>query len=361
MTSDWERRLLLPLQLFTRKHIFIAFITIIIGIILYLYLSVFIPIIMAILTALIIEPVVKVLQKYLHFKRLPAVVTVFTAFVCFISVIFYLAITKLVNEAVKFITRLPFYIYEVNLFAEETFESFNDAVSGLPPNLIIELEKQLDTIYDIGNDLAEQAVPLLSTWAQNIPNMIIIIIIYLISLFLISLELPKYVAGFYARFKDENVEKVQYMFHRSARVFTGFFKAQFLVSIIIFIVSYLALLIISPKNALLMAIIIWIIDFIPIIGSISILAPWGLFELISGHTDTGIQLLILAAVLLIIRRTVEPKVMGDHIGLPALPTLLGLYFGFYFLGVVGLIIGPLMIITFLSAREAGIIKWDFKI
>lgn len=53
-----------------------------------------------------------------------------------------------------------------------------------------------------------------------------------------------------------------------------------------------------------MSIIIWIIDFIPIIGSIVILGPWALFHLLTGDLAMGTQLAILAAVLLIIRRTV---------------------------------------------------------
>lgn len=71
--------------------------------------------------------------------------------------------------------------------------------------------------------------------------------------------------------------------------------------------------------------------------------------------------MFLAAILLIIRRTVEPKVMGDQIGLPPLPTLIGLWLGLYFFGIIGLIIGPLSIIAILSAKEAGLIKLDFKI
>ena len=144
-------------------------------------------------------------------------------------------------------------------------------------------------------------------------------------------------------------------------VIWGFFKAQFLVSIIIFIVSLIGLLFIDPEVALLMSFIIWIIDFIPLIGSIVILAPWAIFQLIVGDVSTGTQLLILAAVLLIIRRTVEPKVMGQQIGLSPLATLIAMYLGLVFFGIMGFVIGPLIVIAFTSAKEAGIIKMNFKI
>lgn len=346
----------------TPKRILLGVVFIVLGIVLYLYLPVFMPLILAFLTALVLEPLVRLVQKYLHLKkRLPAVTLVFLLFVCLIGALIYLTITKLVNEAIKFFERFPYYIAELTFFFEDLLERFNKAVADLPPGLIMELEKQLDRLLQKGNELAEQAIPLLVGWVQGIPNLVIVILIYLIALFLISLDLPKYMQSFYARFKAENATKVRYMFQRATRFFTGFFKAQFLVSVIIFIVSYIGLLLIAPRNALLMAVIIWLIDLIPIIGSIIILAPWATFELIAGNTSIGIQLWILAVILLVIRRTVEPKVMGDQIGLPPLPTLIGLYLGLSFLGVIGLIVGPLVIIAIISAKEAGIIKLDFKI
>ncbi|MDQ0340314.1 sporulation integral membrane protein YtvI [Caldalkalibacillus uzonensis] len=356
-----ERRAALK-EIITPKRIIIACVLLISGFILYRYLSVFMPLILAFVTALLLEPLVKLAQRTLYLKhRLAAVTLVFILFVCFIGLMFYLGITKLVNEAMKFIDRLPYYIIEVTFFVENAIEQFNETIATLPQPLVEEIERQSFVIISKANQISAQAISAAAGWVQAIPNLIVVILIYLIALFLISKELPRYIEAFYTMFKEENAEKVRYMFQRLSRVFTGFFKAQFLVSIIIFIVSYVGLLLISPRNALLMAVIIWIIDFIPIIGSIVILAPWGLFNLITGDTHTGIQLLILAMVLLTIRRTVEPKVMGDQIGLPPLPTLIGIYLGFYFLGVIGLIAGPLLIIAFLSAKEAGIIRFNFKI
>jgi sporulation integral membrane protein YtvI len=353
-------------QLLTPKQFILGAVLIIAALILYFFLSAFMPLILAFFSALLLEPLVRLMQKYFRFKsRFPAVTIVFILFICFIAVTVYISITKLINEALAFIERLPYYIIEVTFFIENMFDQLNAAMAGLPPGMISELENQIDSqlrnLYEQGDNLTEQAITTLASAAQAIPNLVLVTLIFLIALFLISLDLPRYINGFYAQFKDENAEKVRFMFQRLAKVFTGFFKAQFLVSIIIFVVSYIGLLMISPRNALLMAIIIWIIDFIPIIGSIAILGPWGLFALIAGDTGTGIQLLILAAVLLIIRRTVEPKVMGDQIGLPPLPTLIGLYLGFYFFNLIGLILGPLLIIAFLSAREAGIIRFDLKI
>ncbi len=83
--------------------------------------------------------------------------------------------------------------------------------------------------------------------------------------------------------------------------------------------------------------------------------------LITGDLFIGGQLAILAVILLAIRRTVEPKVMGKHIGLSPLATLIAMYIGLKLLGILGFIVGPLIVIAFNSAKEAGIFKTNFKI
>src|SRR5699024_3611940 len=116
-----------------------------------------------------------------------------------------------------------------------------------------------------------------------------------------------------------------------------------------------------PKVALIMSLIIWVIDLIPIIGSIIVLGPWALFMFLSGNIEMGIKLTILSVILLIIRRTVEPKLMEHHIGLSPLATSIAMFLGIKLLGILGFILGPLFVIAFTSAKEAGIIKWNVKI
>jgi sporulation integral membrane protein YtvI len=161
---------------------------------------------------------------------------------------------------------------------------------------------------------------------------------------------------------ERTSEKAQFMVSRLSFVVFGFLKAQFLVSVLIFIASFLGLLlIVSPEVAIVMSIIIWVIDFIPIIGSIVILGPWALFHFLTGDVTLGTHLAVLAAILLIIRRTIEPKVMGSQIGLSPLSTLIAMYLGLKIFGILGFLIGPLLLIAFNSAREAGIIKINFKL
>ncbi|HYK75195.1 MAG TPA: sporulation integral membrane protein YtvI [Pseudoneobacillus sp.] len=350
-------------SIFTRRNIFIFTIVVLIITLGYIILPVSVPIIVALITALFLEPLVKLSRKKLNINHRLAVVIIFISFLLFIGLSGYFITTKVITEALKIIQNAPTYITEVSNAWIHAEDKLTKAVKELPKDVVDEISKQIQGfLNNIKDDLMAYLninnVKLLLT---NIPNYLVSFIVYLIALFLFLLELPRLRESLYHHLTEKTADKVHFMSSRLSYVIFGFFKAQFLISVIIFIVSLIGLSFISPDTALVMALIIWIIDFIPIIGSIVILGPWSLFHLLTGDIGLGTQLAILAALLLIIRRTVEPKVMGSQIGLSPLSTLIAMYLGLKVLGLLGFVIGPLLLIAFNSAKEAGIIKIKFKI
>ncbi|SFE42065.1 sporulation integral membrane protein YtvI [Alteribacillus iranensis] len=323
------------------------------------------PILLALLTALFLSPSIKFIMEKTKIKRSIAVTLVFTGFLCVLGLSGYFLITQVVTQVLDFIENLPGYINDINhswLNLQTKIEKAYEELD-LPPVVIQEINNQ---ITDMFNNMRDQyasgdLINNIASLVASIPRYLVSFLVYLIALFLFMLELPRLRKQMYTFMKEDTAEKFKFMTSRLSYVILGFFKAQFLVSIIIFIVTLIGLYIFTPEVALMMAVIIWLIDFIPIIGSIAILAPWSLYYFVAGETLLGTQLIILAAILLIIRRTVEPKVMGHHIGLSPLATLISLYLGLTLLGVIGFIIGPLAVIAFTSAKEAGIIKLNFKV
>ncbi|MFB5660702.1 sporulation integral membrane protein YtvI [Alteribacillus sp. HJP-4] len=323
------------------------------------------PIILAFLTALILSPLVRFIMDKTKMQRALAVTIVFTLFLCGIGFTGYILITQVVTQVIYFIENLPIYITELNRVVfhwqnqiNELYENLNlpqDAINEINSQITDMLENVRDNISD--RDILNEITGIVA----SIPGYLVTFLVYLIALFLFMIDLPRLRNKMYSFMKEETAEKFQFMTSRLSYVIIGFFKAQFLVSILIFIVTLIGLYIFVPEVALIMSIVIWLVDLIPIIGSIIILSPWAIYYFLVGNTLLGTQLIILAAILLIIRRTVEPKVMGHHIGLSPLATLISLYIGLTLLGIIGFIVGPLTVIAFSTAREAGLIKLNFKI
>lgn len=329
----------------------------------YFILPISIPLIVAFVTALILNPTVRITQVHLKLTRKTAVIIIFMLFLVVIGFAGTFIVTKAATQVVNFVEDVPEHFNQLNEIYAQWEEDFRSYSKNLPPEFVTQISKSLEANLTSLSETAKEKITIdnIAEIFAKVPQYLISFLVYLIALFLFMLELPTLKANFYNLLTEETAAKVTYMNQRLASVTLGFLKAQFLVSVVIFLSSLLGLFFIAPEVAIVMSLIIWVIDFIPIIGSIIILGPWSLFMFLSGDISMGVKLAILAIILLAIRRTVEPKVMGRHIGLSPLATLIAMFLGLQMIGILGFILGPLFVIAFNSAREAGIIKWNIKI
>lgn len=347
----------------TRRN-FIILLSIILSILFIVYIiPVTLPIIFALLTAMLIDPLVTLVKKQFNWTRQLSVISIFIFIIVIISFLLYFTVTSVIGKIIDFTKAAPEYF---NTLSGMWIDMQNDLLqftSSLPTEVIDALQEESKHIFDsIRSSILELiSYEKITSLLTNVPSFLVSLIVFMIALFLFMLELPELRKLAFRSLTDQTKEKVHFMATKLHSIFFGFLKAQLLISIIIFIVSLIGLLIIKPEHALVMAIIIWIIDLIPILGSIIIIGPWALYYFISGDVGLGTQLTILAIILLILRRTIEPKVMGSQIGLKPLPTLIAMFIGLKLFGFLGFFIGPVIVILFTTAREANMIKLNFKI
>ncbi|WP_226034603.1 sporulation integral membrane protein YtvI [Aquibacillus saliphilus] len=340
--------------------IVLALLLIIVG---YFILPVSIPLIFAFFTALILNPSIRWMQFRFKINRKISVIIIFLLFLVIVGVTGTYLVTRAVTHVVNFAENTPIYVNQINSKLLELDSDIDRFTEDLPIEFVNELKDGIsESVSGLGDTVKENLqLEQIASAVGKVPQYLVSLIVYLIALFMFMIEMPKLKSMSYSHLTDETAEKVKFMNARLTYVVLGFLKAQFLVSIIIFVVTLLGLLYIAPEYAIIMAIVVWLVDFIPIIGSIVVIGPWSLYVFITGDVVMGTQLAVLAIVLLAIRRTVEPKVMGRHIGLSPLATLIAMYIGLQLIGILGFILGPLLVIAFNSAKEAGIIKWKFKI
>ena len=351
------------MKFFTKRNFFIA-LGIIIMILTFIYIiPVAVPIILALLTALLIDPLVRLVEKKFKWKRKMAVISVFIFILAILFSTLYYTVTSLIGKIIDFTKAAPGYFNTLSGIWIDMQNKLFQYTAGMPVEVIEGIQSELKTIFEsiriaILDLVSYEKITGLLT---DVPNFLVSFIVFIIALFLFMLELPMLKDSVFKYLTNSTAEKVRFMVTKLNSAFFGFAKAQLLVSLIILAVTFIGLLLIKPEYAIAMSLIIWIIDLIPILGSIIILAPWAIYYFVSGDIGTGTQLTILAIVLLIIRRTVEPKVMGAQIGLNPLPTLIAMFIGLKLFGFIGFFIGPLLVIVFTAARDVGIIKINFKI
>ncbi|MGB3260429.1 sporulation integral membrane protein YtvI, partial [Paenisporosarcina sp.] len=322
-----------------------------------------IPILLALLTAFLLEPLVKWSKEKFKWNRKTAVITVFILFLLIITATLYFSITQLVGQIIQLTKIAPDYFNTLSLSWMNVQSKLFSFTQGMPIEVVSSIKNELDEFLKFMQKaiLGIVSYDSISKLLTGIPNFLVSFIVYIITLFLFMLDLTDLKKMVFRHLTPATAEKVRFMTSRLNSVIFGFVKAQLLASLFILVGSFIGLLFIAPEYAIIMSIVIWIIDIIPILGSIAIVGPWSIYQFIIGDVAMGTKLAILALVLLVIRRAVEPKLMGSQIGLSPLATLIAMFIGLQIFGFLGLIIGPFVVIIFTTAKEAGIIKTNFKL
>lgn len=104
------------------------------------------------------------------------------------------------------------------------------------------------------------------------------------------------------------------------------------------------------------ALVTAIVDIFPILGSGTILIPWGIVSLLMGKTGLGIGVLVIYVIITVLRQYIEPKLVAGQLGLPPIATLMGMYIGLKLFGVFGMFILPFTITILKVLNDDGVIR-----
>lgn len=145
----------------------------------------------------------------------------------------------------------------------------------------------------------------------------------------------------------------------------AYLKAEITLVFVSFIISLVGFYIfmfvrINVRYPLLIALVIAFVDALPILGSGTVMIPWAIISALDGDINLGIAIVILWIIMSVVRQFLEPKVVSNKLGIHPIFTLIAMYTGFKLLGVIGMLIGPIVLIIiksiFSTLIEQGIVK-----
>ena len=118
----------------------------------------------------------------------------------------------------------------------------------------------------------------------------------------------------------------------------GYFKAQFKIMGVVFLILLVGFAVLGIRFAVLIAFLTAFLDFLPFLGTGTVLLPWALFQFLAHDYRMTVGLLVIYAVSQTVRQLIQPKIVGDTVGLSPLATLIWIYIGYKLYGVVGMIV-----------------------
>ncbi|MCD7722802.1 MAG: sporulation integral membrane protein YtvI [Clostridiales bacterium] len=337
------------------------------------------PFVLAFLFAVILQKPIRFLDRKTKKKchTLWAILLVLLALLIII-VPLALIISQLVEQISNFAKYLMTSLADFPQFIENLKAQLLSLLSFLPESLYesvsASISENLDSLANSFSlsDLGVDSSTLTSTISsgisgvysvvKNVPSAILGIVIGIIASILFAKDYNKVVAFIKLQLPQDKKNLLVEIKQVFSKTIFKMLKAYGIIMLITFCELSLGFSILKMLNIMnnnyiyLIAAATAVFDILPVAGSGGVLIPWALISLINGNTSQAIGLIIIYGVITAIRQYIEPKIVGDSLGVNPILTLAGLYFGLKLFGIIGMFLVPLCIMTLKAFNDTGRLK-----
>ena len=318
----------------------------------------FMPFVVGYIISAIANPPVRFLEKHLKIVRKHSSAIIIIGVLAVVILLLYLAVVKIGEEVVHLINNLP-----------EIYESLSIEFAAIGDNLqvfVARLPEDMQTsITDVTSDLSSYISDLVhaagaptfeaaGNFAKNVPGTLIAIIMCILSAYFFTADRDKIATGLKEHMPGGVLDRVLFVIGDLKRVVGGYFKAQLKIMVVVYVILVVGLLILKVDYALLVGFLIAFLDMLPFFGTGTVLGPWAIIKLLSGDYKMAIALIVLYAVTQIVRQVIQPKIVGDSIGMNPLATLFFMYIGYKLSGVIGMIVAVPVGMIIINLYKAGV-------
>lgn len=320
-------------------------------------LKYFLPFVIGWIIAMIANPLVKFLERKLKIVRRHGSMLVVVVVLALVIGAGYFLITWLAAQVVGLVRELP-EIYDMMMTElEGVFDHFHRLGSLLPGNMQQNGQELMGSLKQSLNVLVEKVasptVEAAGSVAKRIPNAMVNVIVTILSAYFFIADQERILAFFRRHLPEGCGGYVKRLRGDLKSVIGGYFLAQFKIMFVVALILLAGFLILGIRYAVLLAIVIAMLDFLPLFGTGTVLIPWAVFKLLSGEYALAAGLALLYVLSQVIRQVIQPKLVGDSMGLNPMLTLFLLYLGFKIRGISGMILAVPLGILVIRLWEYG--------
>ena len=297
-----------------------------------LLLPVLLPFFIGLAVSLLAEKPVRLLQTRAHVPRsLASGLCVLLLFGLLFGGLFFLC-RLLCAEAADLARQLPRLAENLAPLFEKLKSRLLALAERLPDGLGTGLRAGVEEFFKTGAGFGTKLYETLFSWASGIigrlPDAVLFAVTAILSSFMLSGELPAIRGWLRRTVRPAWLEKLQTLGGHVRTTLGGWLRAQLKLMGITFLILNAGLLLLRVRYPVLAALVITVVDALPVFGTGTILIPWALALFLQGETKTGIGLVILYGAAALSRQALEPRLVGKQVGLNPVLTLLALYTGY---------------------------------
>ena len=341
-------------------------ILILIGLFLAFKLSIFyMPFLIAFIISLMIEPAIRFLMRKMKLTRKVSSIIIFIIVSIVIVGSLIWGIVSLISEASNLLKDLNEYVEKAYILFQNFTNNFDFNRIRLPSEINAIIQNSTGGLLNTVSNWIRNALTGILNVVTSIPSIAIYFVVTITELYLICVDKVYILDQIEHHFPKKWVFKIGTHIRYLIKTLGGYLKAEATLILVSFIISLIGLYILkfakfNIEFPLLIALFIGFVDALPILGSGTVMIPWAIISALNGDLKLGIAIVILFIIMSVIRQFLEPKLVSKHIGTHPIFTLIAMYTGFKFIGIVGMLVGPIILIIiknlFATLIDEGVVK-----
>ncbi|MBR3035137.1 MAG: sporulation integral membrane protein YtvI [Firmicutes bacterium] len=316
------------------------------------------PFTIALLVTIILKRPVDHTAKLLHIPRKGVAFLLVVLFYGLIAALLTHAVIQLIVALVGWFGSLTtIYAENIEPALLQVMDWYENLVASIDPAHAAQAESIgnniLGSLASWVASLSRSLVGYAQRLALGTPKFFISLIFCIVSTVFLSMDYPNITYFFLGQFPEKSQQTILEAKNYLLKTIGGMLKSYGLIMFITFCELNIGLRIIGIEDATVLSLIIAIFDILPALGTGGIMIPWVVIELVQGNVMLGVKLLLLYAIITVVRNILEPKIVGESIGLHPVLLLISIYVGGTILGPMGIIIMPFTLIVIKKLNDAG--------
>lgn len=301
------------------------------------------------------EPMIRTLTERLRLPRWLASLLVVGLLSAAIVGLLWLFGKLLLSQLQALAARLPSLFSSLAQPLSDLHAKLLRLAARLPQALAPVATQWLERLFEgssvIVGTVSDWAISFAGNLLAMVPDIVLFLLTTLLSAYLFSSGRKELLETARRILPEAWVQRFAAIKARLRSALGGYCKAQLYLILVTFSILCAGLLLLRQRSAILIALLTALIDALPVFGSGTVLIPWGILSFLRGDSTLAVGLFLLYAASSVTRAFLEPRFLGRQIGLHPLLTLLSLYAGFRFFGVLGMILVPVGVILLKQLYE----------
>lgn len=324
----------------------------------------FIPFVVGWIIAAIAAPLVNWLEKRLKIVKKLGSALIVIIVLAVIVLLLYFGISRLASEISSLISNFP----EMYAQLEEGLRQIGDTLSGIFERLPEGIQsgwtamvKNLDQYMgNLMSNISEPTVTAAGNIAKQVPYYLISFVVAVLSAYFFIVQREE-VLYWMKKVAPEAIQKRMTLVVDNLRYAVGgYFKAQFKIMMIVFLILLIGLGMLGTGYFVLVAFLIAFLDFLPFFGTGTAMIPWALYKFFMGDYKMTVALVIIYVITQAVHQLLQPKLVGDSVGLNPLVTLILLYIGYRMGGIIWMILSVPIGMVLINMCQVGAFDYIFN-